>query len=63
MGRIQTATAGLAIAAAAAMYGLIGAAPAAHADPPICGTQNTPPCAGGSPLTPEQQCALPRGGR
>jgi hypothetical protein len=37
MGRIHTA-AGLAIAASAAMYGLIGAAPAAQADPPICGS-------------------------
>jgi hypothetical protein len=49
LGRIHTA-AGLAIAASAVMYGLIGAASAAHADPPICG--------GPSPLTPEQQCAL-----
>src|ERR1700729_4065483 len=56
MGRIHTA-AGLAIAASAAMYGLIGAAPAAHADPPICGSPDRP-CAGPSPLTPEQQCAL-----
>ncbi|WIM85879.1 hypothetical protein PT015_13070 [Candidatus Mycobacterium wuenschmannii] len=56
MARIHKSTAGLAITAAAAMYGLLGAA-AAHADPPICGTQGTPPCAGGSPLTPEQQCA------
>jgi hypothetical protein len=53
MGRIQTA--GLAIAAAAAMY--VGAAPVAHADPPICGTPDRP-CAGPSPLTPEQQCAF-----
>jgi hypothetical protein len=56
MGRIHTA-AGLAIAASAAMYGLIGAAPAAHADPPICGSPDRP-CAGPSPLTTEQQCAL-----
>jgi hypothetical protein len=55
MGRIHTAAAGLAIAAAAAMY--IGAAPAAHADPPICGSPDRP-CAGPSPLTPEQQCAF-----
>jgi hypothetical protein len=57
MGRIHTAAAGLAIAAFAAMYGLIGAAPATHADPPICGSPDGP-CAGSSPLTPEQQCAL-----
>jgi hypothetical protein len=54
MGRIHTAAA-LAIAAAAAMF--IGAAPAAHADPPICGSPDRP-CAGPSPLTPEQQCAF-----
>lgn len=29
----------------------------ASADP-ICGTPGTPPCAGPSPLTPEQQCAF-----
>jgi hypothetical protein len=57
MGRIQTAAAGLAIAASAAMYGLIGVAPTARADPPICGSPDRP-CAGPSPLTPEQQCAL-----
>jgi hypothetical protein len=57
MGRIQTAAAGIAIAAFAAMYGVIEAAPAAHADPPICGTPDRP-CAGPSPLTPEQQCAF-----
>jgi len=58
MGRIHTAAAaGLAIAASAVMYGLIGTAPAAHADPPICGSPDRP-CAGPSPLTPEQQCAL-----
>jgi hypothetical protein len=57
MGRIHTAAAGLAIAASAAMYCLINGAPVAHADPPICGTPDRP-CAGPSPLTPEQQCAL-----
>jgi hypothetical protein len=31
--------------------------PCASADP-ICGTPGTPPCAGPSPLTPEQQCAF-----
>jgi hypothetical protein len=54
MGRIHTTTA-VTIAAAAAMF--IGAAPAAHADPPICGSPDRP-CAGPSPLTPEQQCAF-----
>jgi len=53
MGRIHTT--GLTIAAAATMF--IGAAPAAHADPPICGSPDRP-CAGPSPLTPEQQCAF-----
>ena len=57
MGRIHTAAAGLAIAASTAMYGFIGAAPPAHADPPICGSPDVP-CAGPTPLTPEQQCAL-----
>ncbi|WP_326498506.1 hypothetical protein [Mycobacterium sp. Aquia_216] len=32
-------------------------APTAAADP-ICGAPGTPPCAGPSPLTPEQQCAF-----
>jgi hypothetical protein len=31
--------------------------PTAAADP-ICGAPGTPPCAGPSPLTPEQQCAF-----
>lgn len=31
--------------------------PPVSADP-ICGTPTTPPCAGPSPLTPEQQCAF-----
>jgi hypothetical protein len=53
MGRIQTA--GLAIAAAAAIC--LGATAVAHADPPICGSPDRP-CAGPSPLTPEQQCAF-----
>lgn len=42
----------LMFAAAAFAY-----APLASADP-ICGTPGTPPCAGPSPLTPEQQCAF-----
>ena len=59
MGRIHTAAAGLAIAASAAMYGLIGAAPAAHADPPICGSPDRP-CAGPSPLTPRTAVCVDR---
>jgi hypothetical protein len=55
MGRIQAA--GRAIAAAAAVYGVSGAASVAHADPPICGAPDKP-CAGPSPLSPEQQCAF-----
>jgi hypothetical protein len=49
----------IAIAAAAASFGQITAAPASHADPapPPCGGPEVP-CAGPSPLTPEQQCAL-----
>ncbi|WP_082953542.1 MULTISPECIES: hypothetical protein [unclassified Mycobacterium] len=31
--------------------------PTASADP-VCGVPGTPPCAGPSPLTPEQQCAF-----
>ena len=56
---MKTALAGIAIAVAAASYGLMGAAPASHADPgpPPCGSPDVP-CAGPSPLTPEQQCAL-----
>jgi hypothetical protein len=42
----------LAIAAA-----IFATAPAASADP-ICGAPGMPPCAGPSPLTPEQQCAF-----
>ncbi|WP_104157357.1 hypothetical protein [Mycobacterium avium] len=47
------------VAAAAAMFPVaaFASAPPALADP-ICGTPGTPPCAGPSPLTPEQQCAL-----
>lgn len=55
---MKTAVAGVAIAAAAALYGLIGAGPAAHADPaPPCGSTEVP-CAGPGPLTPEQKCAF-----
>jgi hypothetical protein len=57
MGHIQKALAGIAIAACAVIFSLIGASPDAHADPPICGSPDVP-CAGPSPLTPEQQCAL-----
>jgi hypothetical protein len=59
MGHIHTAAAGIAIASSAAFYALIGAAPAAHADPapPPCGSPDVP-CAGPSPLTPAQQCAF-----
>lgn len=56
--QFQRVVAGLAIVAAAVLYGLIAAAPPGHADPPICGTPDTPQCAGGSPLTPQQQCAF-----
>jgi hypothetical protein len=42
--------------AAAAAGVLVGSAPA-NADPPPCGGPDVP-CAGPSPLTPEQQCAL-----
>ncbi|WP_084028298.1 hypothetical protein, partial [Mycobacterium avium] len=47
------------VAAAAAMFPVaaFASAPPASADP-ICGTPGTPPCAGPSPLTPEQQCGL-----
>lgn len=31
--------------------------PTASADP-VCGVPGTPPCAGPSPLSPDQQCAL-----
>ncbi len=43
------------VAAAAAMFPVaaFASAPPASADP-ICGTPGTPPCAGPSPLTPEQ---------
>lgn len=46
----------------AAVALLIAAASVANQPPaladPVCGTPGTPPCAGPSPLTPEQQCAL-----
>lgn len=45
----------LAIASAATLFGSVGLS-VAHADP-ICGSPDVP-CAGPSPLTPEQQCAL-----
>jgi len=54
MGRIRATAAGFAITA---VCGLICADPVGHADPPICGTPDRP-CAGPSPLTPEQQCAF-----
>ena len=38
-------------------FAAIVAAAVAHADPPICGAPDKP-CAGPSPLTPEQQCAF-----
>ncbi|WP_163776449.1 hypothetical protein [Mycobacterium cookii] len=54
---IRTALAVFAIAVSAASFNLSSAAPAAVADP-ICGGPAGPPCAGPSPLTPEQQCAF-----
>ncbi|WP_308440749.1 hypothetical protein [Mycobacterium intracellulare] len=47
------------IAAIAPMIAVatFAASPPAAADP-ICGTAGTPPCAGPSPLTPDQQCAF-----
>ena len=46
-----------AMTVAAASFGLVGAG-SVHADPgPACGTPDVP-CAGPSPLTPQQQCAL-----
>lgn len=57
MKRLRVAFAALGLATAATFCGLAGVA---HADPPPgpgCGTPDAP-CAGPSPLTPEQQCAL-----
>jgi hypothetical protein len=51
---------GVAVCAAityATLTGLVSSA-VAHADPPICGGPGGPPCAGPSPLAPDQQCAL-----
>lgn len=43
--------------AATAATATFATAPPAAADP-ICGAPGTPPCAGPSPLSPDQQCAL-----
>jgi hypothetical protein len=48
----------VAATALATSVGGFAAATTASADPAICGGPDTPPCAGPSPLTPEQQCAL-----
>lgn len=48
------------IVAALAMLitaGSVADPPTASADP-VCGVPGTPPCAGPSPLSPDQQCAL-----
>jgi hypothetical protein len=48
------------LAAFALAAALCGAAGVAHADPPpgpVCGAPDVP-CAGPSPLSPDQQCAL-----
>ncbi|MDM4142236.1 hypothetical protein QRK86_19175 [Mycobacterium sp. FLAC0960] len=48
------------IVAALAMLitaGSVAGPPTASADP-VCGVPGTPPCAGPSPLSPDQQCAL-----
>jgi hypothetical protein len=47
----------VAATALATVVGVFVAAPTAAADP-VCNGPNLPPCAGPSPLTPEQQCAL-----
>jgi hypothetical protein len=57
MKRLGVAFAALGLATAATFCGLAGVA---HADPPPgpgCGAPDVP-CAGPSPLTPDQQCAL-----
>ena len=58
MGRLQRLITGF-VAAAAMLTaaGTFAGPPIASADP-ICGTPGTPPCAGPSPLTPQQQCAF-----
>ena len=57
MNRIRriSATAAIALAMGA---GSFAASASVAADPNVCGGPDTPPCAGPSPLTPEQQCAL-----
>ncbi|WP_085080982.1 hypothetical protein [Mycobacterium palustre] len=58
MSRLQRFIIGFVTAAALLIAaGGFAGLPTASADP-ICGTPGTPPCAGPSPLTPEQQCAL-----
>ncbi|MBV8787148.1 MAG: hypothetical protein JOZ00_10715 [Mycobacterium sp.] len=58
MSRLQRFIIGV-VAAVALLIdaGTLAGLPTASADP-ICGTPGTPPCAGPSPLTPEQQCAF-----
>jgi hypothetical protein len=53
---VRAALLALAFAAFAAFCVLTGSG-VAQADPAACGTPDVP-CAGPSPLTPEQQCAL-----
>jgi hypothetical protein len=57
MNRIRRLSALAATAFLIAAGATFATAPPASADP-ICGTPDTPPCAGPNPLTPEQQCAL-----
>lgn len=58
MSHLQRFVTGFVTAAALLIAASIFAgSPSASADP-ICGAPGTPPCAGPSPLTPEQQCAF-----
>jgi hypothetical protein len=57
MKHLRVAFAALGLATAAAFCGLAGVAQADPPPGPICGTPDVP-CAGPSPLTPQQQCAL-----
>ncbi|CAM3070784.1 hypothetical protein BST27_17290 [Mycobacterium intermedium] len=57
MNRIRycSAAAAITLAIGATTFANLGVA---SADPNVCGGPATPPCAGPSPLTPEQQCGL-----
>ena len=57
MRHLRVALAALALATAAAFCGLAGVAQADPPPGPGCGTPDVP-CAGPSPLSPQQQCAL-----